>query len=383
MKRKNNRNLFGVIALIVISAFMLISCPQNLATERPKLYKTLTFGITGLESPVATQTLYYGSDGAWYKALSDEGLLLDENKVTGEDVKFIIPEYVRTVYFNKNIPAGASADEITISNEYVEVHPELSLSPDTFIDKATGKVLVSSISEDKTVTGTYPPKAIGQSVTASSTNPNYEFAGWTVNGEDITDIVTYEVSGPVVIDAKWNCLADFKTLTIYKDENSTESSCTVYFNKTDKKWYASKDLNIDNIITSITRPDNIFEKLNRNINFYANNTNGDWTTNQYTLKFEGYGEIIYPQNTTAYRRKRIYANGYLGDLEINTDMVYYAYYGGTFGSLPTYTNEGKTFDGWYIAGNAWFKRDPATERQIKTTDDIPILPGVSCFARWK
>ena len=100
------------------------------------------------------------------------------------------------------------------------------------------------------------------------------------------------------------------------------------------------------------------------------------------MKFEGYGEIIYPQNTTAYRRKRIYANGYLGDLEINTDTVYYAYYGGTFGSLPTYTNEGKTFAGWYIAGNAWFKKDPATPRQIKTTDDIPTLPGVSCYARW-
>ena len=265
MKRKNNRNLLGVIALIAICAFMLISCPQNLATERPKLYKTLTLEIDGQK-----QNLYYGEDGAWYSALSDDGLLLDENKVAGNDVKFIIPSAPTwTVTFNKNTPAGAIDSEITISSESVEVKPELSLSDDSYIDKVTGKVLASSISEHITVTGTYPPKAIGQSVTASSTNPNYEFAGWTVNGEDITDIVTYEVSGPVVIDAKWNSLADFKTLTIYKDENSTESSCTVYFNKTDKKWYASKDLNIDNIITSITRPDNIFEKLNRNITFYV------------------------------------------------------------------------------------------------------------------
>ena len=343
----------------------------------PKTFNTLTLNIGGEQ-----QKLYYGEDGSWYKALSDKGLLLNDNKATVDEVKFTIPKYVRTVYFNKNTPAGAIDSEISISHDYVEVHPELSLSDDSYVNKTTGKVLVSSISEDKTVTGTYPPTAIGHIVTASSTNVNYEFEKWTANGEDITDIFTYKVNGPVVIDANWNCLADFKSLTIYKDENSTESSCTVYFNKTDKKWYASKDLNIDNIITSITRPDNIFEKLNRNINFYANNTNGDWTTNQYTLKFEGYGEIIYPQNTTAYRRKRIYANGYLGDLEINTDTVYYAYYGGTFGSLPTYTNEGKTFAGWYIAGNAWFKKDPATPRQIKTTDDIPTLPGVSCYARW-
>ena len=169
MKRKNNWNLFGVIALIAICAFMLISCPQNLATERPKLYKTLTLEIDGQK-----QNLYYGEDGAWYSALSDDGLLLDENKVAGNDVKFNIPSAPTwIVTFKKNTPAGAIDSEITITSESVEVKPELILSDDSYIDKATGKVSVDSIDGDKVVTGTYPPKAIGQSVTASSTNSNY------------------------------------------------------------------------------------------------------------------------------------------------------------------------------------------------------------------
>ncbi|MDD6957722.1 MAG: hypothetical protein PUI45_04875, partial [Spirochaetales bacterium] len=129
MKRKNNWNLFGVIALIVISAFMLISCPQNLATERPKPYKTLTLEIDGQK-----QNLYYGEDSAWYKALSDEGL---QNKVTGDEVKFNIPSAPTwTVTFKKNPISGMNDSEITISSESVEVKPELSLSPNTFIDKA-------------------------------------------------------------------------------------------------------------------------------------------------------------------------------------------------------------------------------------------------------
>ena len=274
MKRKNNWNLLGVITLIAMCAFMFISCQQG-PTLNP--YKTLTLDIAGQQ-----QKLYYGDDGVWYNALTDDSLLIDDNKVAGDDIKFNISETTTkwTVTFKKNIPNGASESDFTIRPASVDVTSELSLSPDNVIDITTGKVILSSISEDVTVTGTYPSKAIGEDVTAESANANYKFEKWTVNGEDI-DITTYEVSGNTEVVANWNCLADLKVLTV-KDGDVVKD--TVYYNLTDSKWYA--DENMTGEKTSITPPE-LQEKTYTITIDSENDTPDDIRT--VTSSFLGYG----------------------------------------------------------------------------------------------
>ena len=199
MKRKNNRNLLGVIALIAICAFMLISCPQNLATERPKLYKTLTLEIDGQK-----QNLYYGEDGAWYKALSDEGLLLDENKVTGEDVKFNIPEAPTwTVTLNKNTPTSLSDDAITFLPSQLTLYPKDGvLSTDQYISK-DGKVKVSSIAENVNITldtsRRYPSEIV-----EVTTPDGIKLVGWLNGDEKISDLCQYVVTADnISLNASW------------------------------------------------------------------------------------------------------------------------------------------------------------------------------------
>ena len=325
MKRKNNWNLLGVIVLIAMCAFMFISCQQG-PTLKP--YKTLTLDIDGQQ-----QKLYYGSDSAWYKALSDDSLLIDDNKVAGDDVKFNIPsDPTWIVTFNKNTPVGANADEITISRESVVLTPELSLSPDNVIDKTSGIVSVDSISEDVTITGTYPPKAIDQSVTAFSTNPNYQFAGWTVNGKTIDNIADYEVSGNTEIVANWNCLADLKVLTV-KDGDVVKD--TVYYNLTDSKWYA--DENMTGERTSLIPPE-VQEKPYTITIDYENVTPDDVRT--VTSSFLGYG---------VGSEVKVQAGGSLSGYRINEDTELVFLWSEEKITEPSQqpTKDGFVFNGWY------------------------------------
>ena len=174
------------------------------ATWTPKTYKTLTLNITGSGS----QTLYYGSDSAWYKALSDD-LLLDANKVTGEDVKFNIPSApVWTVTFDKNTPEGAEESDITLSPESLEVTDETGIVniDRTDIVNKTGKVLVSSIQENIPVNVSYSGSCIiGQDVTVTTKSDLYKFNGWLdENGELIPDVANYAVSKNETLRAQWS-----------------------------------------------------------------------------------------------------------------------------------------------------------------------------------
>ena len=301
-------------------------------------YNTLTLDIGGQQ-----QKLYYGSDSAWYKALSDDGLLLDANKVTGENVKFNIPSAPTwTVTFKRNTPAGAIDSEISSSHESVEVHPELSLSPDTFIDKATGKVLVSSISEDKTVTGTYPPKAIGQSVTASSTNPNYEFAGWTANGEDIVDIANHQVNGNTEVFANWNNISAFKVLTI-KDGDVVKEKA--YFNTNDSKWYNS-NITTSGEKTSVNLPEVQEKTYTLTLDYDNGSSNGNGGS--VTSSFRGYGT---DGNTSAV----IGIDGLLSNYTIENDTVLVSIWSKEKFNKPSEqpTKDGYTFDAWYKDGSPY------------------------------
>ena len=341
MKRKNNWNLFGVIALIAICAFMLISCPQNLATERPKLYKTLTLEIDGQK-----QKLYYGSNGAWYKALSDDGLLLDENKVTGDEVKFNIPSAPTwTVTFKKNPISGMNDSEITITPASVDVTPDLTLTPGDLIDN-TGKVVASSIDGDKVVTGTYPPKAIGQSVTPSSTNLNYEFEKWTANGEDITDIADHQVNGNTEIVANWKNLSDFKVLTI-KDGGVVKD--TAYYNIKDGKWYANNDIT-SGLKTSVNIPESTQKTYIATLNY------DDGSVEQHisaASSFSGYGfegDVKVP------------TNGSLSGYTIDKDTELVSLWSEAKFIKPVQpTKDGYTFDDWYKDGQQYDFNSVVTE----------------------
>ena len=326
MKRKNNWNLLGVIVLIAMCAFILISCQQG-PTLKP--YKTLTLDIDGQQ-----QKLYYGDDKAWYNALSEGGLLIDDNKVTGDNVKFNISETTNkwTVTFKKNIPNGASESDFTIRPASVDVTSELSLSPDNVIDITTGKVIPSSISEDVTIIGKYPPTAIGKSVTASSTNPNYEFEKWTANGEDIADITTYKVSGNTEIVANWKNLSDLKVLTV-KDGDVVKD--TVYYNLTDSKWYA--DENMTGERTSVIPPE-VQEKTYTITIDSENDTPDDIRT--VTSSFLGYG---------VGSEVKVQAGGSLSGYRINEDTELVFLWSEEKITEPSQqpTKDSFVFNGWY------------------------------------
>ena len=290
-----------------------------------KTFKTLTLDIGGQE-----QKLYYGSDDAWYKALSVGGLLLTKNKVTGDNLKFNIPERIWTVTFNKNTPAGAIDSEITITSESVEVKPELILSDDSYIDKATGKVSVDSIEGDKVVTGTYPPKAIGQSVTAESTNRNYEFEKWTANGEDVANIANYEVNGNTEIVANWNNISSFKVLTV-KDGDVVKEKA--YYNTADGKWYVSN-------ITTSGEKTSVATLPNREyiitLNYDNGSPNGSGTA---TSSFSGYEDGS---------EVKVQANGLLSGYTINSDTELVAKWSDAKFDKPSDpTKDGYTFEAWY------------------------------------
>ena len=326
MKRKNNWNLLGVIVLIAMCAFILISCQQG-PTLKP--YKTLTLDIDGQQ-----QKLYYGDDKAWYNALSEGGLLIDDNKVTGDNVKFNISETTNkwTVTFKKNIPNGASESDFTIRPASVDVTSELSLSPDNVIDITTGKVIPSSISEDVTIIGKYPPTAIGQDVTAFSTNPNYEFEKWTANGEDIADITTYKVSGNTEIVANWKNLSDLKVLTV-KDGDVVKD--TVYYNLTDSKWYA--DENMTGERTSVIPPE-VQEKTYTITIDSENDTPDDIRT--VTSSFLGYG---------VGSEVKVQAGGSLSGYRINEDTELVFLWSEEKITEPSQqpTKDSFVFNGWY------------------------------------
>ena len=302
-----------------------------------KTYKTLTLDIGGQE-----QKLYYGSDDAWYKALSEGGLLIDDNKVTGDNVKFNIPSAPKwTVTFNKNTPAGANADEIKISRESVEVVPELNLSPNNVIDITTGKVIPSSISENKTVTGTYPPKVIGQSVTAESTNRNYEFEKWTANGEDI-DITTYKVNGNTEIVANWKNVSDFKVLTV-KDGDVTKD--TAYYNIKDGKWYVS-NITTSGEKTSVNPPEVQEKTYTLTLNYDNGDPNGNGES--VTSSFLGYGT----DGTTS---AVIGTDGSLNGYTIDKDTVLVSLWSEVKFTEPSEqpTKDGYMFDSWYKDGQQY------------------------------
>ena len=299
-------------------------------------YKTLTLNIGEQE-----QKLYYGSNGAWYKALGNDDLLLNENKVTGDNVKFNIPERIWTVTFNKNTPAGAIDSEITITSESVEVKPELILSDDSYIDKATGKVSVDSIDGDKVVTGTYPPKAIGQSVTASSTNSNYEFTGWTANGEDITDIADHQVNGNTEIVANWKNVSDFKVLTV-KDGDVTKD--TAYYNITYNKWYKERSTTSE-VKTSVVLPGSTTKTYTITLKY---NNGSEDVTSTLNSTFSGYG-------LSGADSANIPASGELKDYTIENDTVLVSLWSEVKFNEPSDkpTKDGYTFDAWYKDGTPY------------------------------
>ena len=298
-------------------------------------YKTLTLEIDGQE-----QKLYYGSDSAWYKALSEGGLLIDDNKVTG-DVKFNIPSAPTwTVTFDKNVPDRASESEFTITRESVVLKPELSLSPGDLIDN-TGKVIPSSISENKTVTGTYPSKVIVESVIASSTNPNYEFAGWTANGVTIDNIATYPVSGNITIKATWKNLSSFKVLTVKDGVNEID---TAYYNTKDRKWYVSNDITSE-LKTSVPTLPNREYIITLN---YDNDGINETRSEKVTSSFLGYGTN---DNTSAV----IEPNGLLSDYTIDKDTELVSLWSEVTIPEPSEqpTNDGYVFDSWYKDGQQY------------------------------
>ena len=299
-------------------------------------YKTLTLNIGEQE-----QKLYYGSNGAWYKALGNDDLLLNENKVTGDNVKFNIPERIWTVTFNKNTPAGAIDSEITITSESVEVKPELILSDDSYIDKATGKVSVDSIDGDKVVTGTYPPKAIGQSVTASSTNSNYEFTGWTANGEDITDIADHQVNGNTEIVANWKNVSDFKVLTV-KDGDVKKD--TAYYNITYNKWYKERSTTSE-VKTSVVLPGSTTKTYTITLKY---NNGSEDVTSTLNSTFSGYG-------LSGADSANIPASGELKDYTIENDTVLVSLWSEVKFNEPSDkpTKDGYTFDAWYKDGTPY------------------------------
>ena len=313
-------------------------------------YKTLTLNIDGQQ-----QKLYYGSDSAWYKALSDEGL---QNKVTGEDVKFNIPSAPTwTVTFNKNIPEGTSYSEFEISSRYVEVHPELSLSPDNVIDKATGKVVASSISENITVTGTYPPTAIVESVTASSTNVNYEFEKWTANGEDITNIADHQVNGNTEIVANWKNLSDFKVLTI-KDGGVVKD--TAYYNTTYNKWYKERSTTSE-VKTSVVLPGSTTKTYTITLKY---NNGSEDVTSTLNSTFSGYG-------LSGADSANIPASGELKDYTIENDTVLVSKWDEVKITKP----ENPTRDGYVF--NGWYNGDDEYSFDSVVTGDITLV------AHWK
>ena len=310
-----------------------------------KTYNTLTLNIGENNY---SKVLYYGSDSAWYKALGNDDLLLNENKVTGDNVKFNIPERIWTVTFNKNTPAGAIDSEITITSESVEVKPELILSDDSYIDKATGKVSVDSIDGDKVVTGTYPPKAIGQSVTAESTNRNYEFEKWTANGEDVANIANYEVNGNTEIVANWNNISSFKVLTV-KDGDVVKEKA--YYNTADGKWYVSN-------ITTSGEKTSVATLPNREYIITLNYDNGSPNgSGSVPTSFRGYGvdgttSAVIGTNGSLYT---IQTDGSISFYTIDKDTVLVSLWSEVKFTEPSEqpTKDGYMFDSWYKDGQQY------------------------------
>ena len=170
-----------------------------------KTFKTLTFDITGLESSAAAQTLYYGNDGAWYNAVvGEEQLLLNANKVTGDNVKFNIPETPTwTVSLNKNTPSSLSDDAITFSPNQLTLYPKDGvLSTDQYISK-DGIVKVTSITENVNVTLDTSRRRTSENVEAT-TPDSIKLVGWLNGAEEISDLSQYEVtSDNISLNASW------------------------------------------------------------------------------------------------------------------------------------------------------------------------------------
>ena len=347
MKRKNNWNLLGVIVLIAMCAFILISCQQG-PTLKP--YKTLTLDIDGQQ-----QKLYYGDDKAWYNALSEGGLLIDDNKVTGDNVKFNISETTNkwTVTFKKNIPNGASESDFTIRPASVDVTSELSLSPDNVIDITTGKVIPSSISEDVTIIGKYPSKAIGQDVTGLSYNENYEFVGWTVNGKNIGDIKTYEVSGDTEIVANWKNTSEFKILTI-KDGESVKD--TAYYNTKSNKWYKERSITSD-VKASVVLPSNTTKTYTITLKY---NNGSEAVTSTLNSTFSGYG-------LSGADSVNIPVSGELANYTIENDTVLVSKWSEAKITKP----ENPTRDGYVF--DKWTSNDTEYNFDNAVTEDITLV----------
>ena len=222
--------------------------------------------------------------------------------------------------------------------------PELNLSPNNVIDITTGKVIPSSISENKTVTGTYPPKAIGQSVTASSTNTNYEFTGWTANGVTINenDIADHQVNGNTEIVANWKNVSDFKVLTV-KDGDVTKD--TAYYNIKDGKWYVS-NITTSGEKTSVNPPEVQEKTYTLTLNYDNGDPNGNGES--VTSSFLGYGT---DGNTSAV----IGIDGLLSNYTIENDTVLVSLWSEVKFNEPSDkpTKDGYTFDAWYKDGTPY------------------------------
>lgn len=187
---------------------------------------------------------------------------------------------------------------------------------------------------------------LGTLPTASRTG--YSFAGWftaATGGDQITDKTKMPVNGATYY-AHWT----INQYTVKFDGNGGTDGTEI------KKNY---DAEIGELPTS-TRAGYTFDgwyteategtKVTMSTKMPSKDTTyyAHWTINQYTVKFDGNGG----------------SNG--------TDIT--ADYDSEFGTLPTSTREGYTFDGWYT--------EKLGGTKIQATTKMP-LDGATYYAQWK
>lgn len=309
-----------------------------------KTYKTLTLSVEGNE-----QYLYYGSDGAWYNALGNDNLLLDSNKVTGDNRKFNIPKKDNwTVTLNANAPEGVN---VTLAPSTIDVSPVLKLSDDTLINKDTGVIKIPSIASDTVITGSYPKQKIGKTVTATSNNNNYAFNVWqledgtSVSGDNLADV---EVNGNTTIKATWRNIAEFFTLIVSDGGVEQERA---YYNTADKQWYTNAS--ISSAVKQSVKTPNDVKNYRVTLDYaggknYENGNTGKITGATLQSKFLGYGD-------------KIGEKGLLSEFSIRENTTLLSKW-----SIPNYTaptsleRDGYTFGGWFNNGASYEPNTPVT-----------------------
>lgn len=176
---------------------LLISCSVQ---APPPPYYTLTLDIKG-EKP---QVLYYGKETEkWYKKLSKEGLLVDENVIEGDNIKFYIKdnkdvkEKRWVVSFDKNLPQGVDSKDFMFVGTYNSStfstnidrlefyhYPTLYIPNNSYFDiegDRKGIINVKSIDRSTTIHGYYEP--INQTFTVAVGDNNKISIGWRLNSK--------------------------------------------------------------------------------------------------------------------------------------------------------------------------------------------------------